>query len=781
MAASGEPRTILTPRLIRCIQEMTGHGELYSASAIVRDLMLCAEATTPMRIDALKGQAELAKKRGNRAWCATAAKSAEALQFHSTQWIEHHLSSVSRNQRTPSAMPAGPSRDIRLDTDPSIERHVEDAAEEVMEVEVSPEEEERLLREDSPTIMEFDISSVPGPDISGCPTVKRQVVQRPPAPCSSIVAEQDGPKRRSPVRFPSQEDTPPSGRTRERSPRKGERKYRQRPSPEKRSSPVRKPRSRSPRKREQRDRRRLSPGRRSSPVRKPRSRSPRKAVVKRRQSPRSADRKRVRHSPAPRHNSPSRQVQRRSPVGGHAARDRNRHRDAGRSIGSAAAVSPRPMAGAGNRSTSGRRDHSTGVLRKSAADRADRCPVLNCGESVSRTHAATHLPGIFNDQLEPTEELQRQRISVLRICESRLLGSVTNLAGLVQYVSDLRQIQRGHYTVSIQQARALTSMCEIQGYEVPEGFNIEPANSPAVLLHWRVLLVVFACLNDPDRQELIDRYPISSEWIEDTLPEAIDSHFHLDRARSMLRSPGASVDDLCKSIQSDREYRVRLTGGVVIFCDPQTYPTQEEMQHLKSQGYAIALGLHPKGTNHYSEQDFETFRRLVNQPEVTVLGEVGLDYTADPSTWGRQHVILDRVLKHLQPSQVLVLHARGAYYQLLFQLKGTIPSEQRIHLHCFEGSQQLLADWIGEFPNTYFGFTGLVQHFNEAKKQALRSLPESRLLVETDSPYFKIGGRRHSSPALVGMVAKMVADVRGCTWKEVLQVSSSNARSLYHL
>ena len=204
---------------------MTGQGELYSASAIVRDLMLRAEATTPMRIDALKGQAEVAKKRGNRAWCATAAKSAEALQFHSKEWIEQHLSSVSRSPRTPWAMPAGPSSDIRQDTDPSIERHVKDAAEEVMEVEVSPEEEERLLRDDSPTIMEFDISLMPGPDNFGCRTMKRQVVQRPQAPCSSIVAEQDRP-RRSPVGFPSQDDTPPTGRTRERSPRKGERKDR---------------------------------------------------------------------------------------------------------------------------------------------------------------------------------------------------------------------------------------------------------------------------------------------------------------------------------------------------------------------------------------------------------------------------------------------------------------------------------------------------------------------------------------------------------------------------
>ena len=84
--------------------------------------MLCAEAMTQMRVDALKGQAEVAKKSGNRAWCSTAAKSAEALQFYSREWIEQHLSSVTHSPRTPSVMPAGPSRDIRLDTDPFIER-----------------------------------------------------------------------------------------------------------------------------------------------------------------------------------------------------------------------------------------------------------------------------------------------------------------------------------------------------------------------------------------------------------------------------------------------------------------------------------------------------------------------------------------------------------------------------------------------------------------------------------------------------------------------------------
>ena len=79
MAASKEPLTILEPRLIRLINEKTSKGELHSASSIISDLMLCAGATSKMRVDALVGQAELAKRKGNRFWCRTVAKSNEAL------------------------------------------------------------------------------------------------------------------------------------------------------------------------------------------------------------------------------------------------------------------------------------------------------------------------------------------------------------------------------------------------------------------------------------------------------------------------------------------------------------------------------------------------------------------------------------------------------------------------------------------------------------------------------------------------------------------------------
>ena len=49
-----------------------------------------------------------------------------------------------------------------------------------------------------------------------------------------------------------------------------------------------------------------------------------------------------------------------------------------------------------------------------------------------------------------------------------------------------------------------------------------------------------------------------------------------------------------------------------------------------------------------------------------------------------------------------------------------------------------------------------LKSFSAARKEALQYIPEDRLLLETDSPYFHIGGRRHSSPVLLGMVARMV-------------------------
>ena len=126
-------------------------------------------------------------------------------------------------------------------------------------------------------------------------------------------------------------------------------------------------------------------------------------------------------------------------------------------------------------------------------------------------HAAAHLPGIFDDQLEPTEKLMRRRISVLKICESRLLGSVSNLNRVVEYVNDLQQIRRGKCHVSNDQSHG--SHVPSSGLFPSRGVHFGPSGFTGIssaLENFAGHSCMLACLSERDRQDLITRQPPSS-------------------------------------------------------------------------------------------------------------------------------------------------------------------------------------------------------------------------------------------------------------------------------
>ena len=296
-------------------------------------------------------------------------------------------------------------------------------------------------------------------------------------------------------------------------------------------------------------------------------------------------------------------------------------------------------------------------------------------------------------------------------------------------------------------------------------------------------MVVVGCLDKKNQAEVMEDYPAVSIPKEQR-PKAIDSHFHLDRVRNKL---GHQVDykQMLESVVPEIGAEVWVTGGVAVFCDPPTYPTQAEVTELVEQGVGVAIGLHPKPLKSYTEDDFKKFTKCIKYTGVCALGEVGLDhYQTKPDTWDDQHHLLDQALEHLTVDKVLVLHNRGdgnEMMELLYHLKGVVPRTQRIHLHCFNGSVKSRDKWINQFPNIHFGFTALVDHFRKPQKEALRTLEANRLLLETDAPYFHIGNNHLSTPALLGTTAQIVARVRGETWQQVLEVSAVNAQKLYRL
>ena len=225
MAANKENTTQLLPKFIRTLREMTERKELYSSRSIINEL-ICLTATQGMRLEALKGQADLACQQNNNQWLKTVARDADTLQFHGRDWINQHLYALPQTSKKPSKMPAtGPSRDIRLGQDPTIQRRVEDAlADEPMDYSITAEEEEKLFAvstegQDSPTIEEFDVDVLMS-DVRGCPSPQKEalvssIVAQSPQPSaetsclvSSIVAEETVARKkstRSPVRFPKED------------------------------------------------------------------------------------------------------------------------------------------------------------------------------------------------------------------------------------------------------------------------------------------------------------------------------------------------------------------------------------------------------------------------------------------------------------------------------------------------------------------------------------------------------------------------------------------------
>ena len=266
-----------------------------------------------------------------------------------------------------------------------------------------------------------------------------------------------------------------------------------------------------------------------------------------------------------------------------------------------------------------------------------------------------------------------------------------------------------------------------------------------------------------------------------------DAHFHPDRL-SAKTSKFRAGEPLAPGRMPDR--RVLLVGGVMNFCDPHEFLSpQFEGNFDRDPKFKMAVGIHPKKAHVYSGRQWDAFLRLLNHPRVVGVSEVGLDFSVDPAHWRSQEDLFRRILGLGTNGFVLVMHLRGTQadplgsvvYRLGHRLLRRHCSRyQRIHLHCFSGDEGMMRAWMDEFPNCFFGITGLIRSFSAQQRRALRAIPAERLLLETDSPHLKVHPEQvYNTPLYIGDLAQVVADVRGESLTDLLAISCVNGQRLY--
>lgn len=177
-----------------------------------------------------------------------------------------------------------------------------------------------------------------------------------------------------------------------------------------------------------------------------------------------------------------------------------------------------------------------------------------------------------------------------------------------------------------------------------------------------------------------------------------------------------------------------------------------------------SVGTHPHEAHENPNIKASELIELSQHPKVIGIGESGLDFHYNYSTSDDQYANFQAHIDAARDTGLpLIIHSRNADSEMANLLetemkKGAFPAL----LHCYTGGEELAqrAADIG----VYFSLSGILTFKNAHELRAIaKTLPEDRLMIETDCPYLApipYRGRRNE-PAYVAEVAQGLADLKG--------------------
>lgn len=210
------------------------------------------------------------------------------------------------------------------------------------------------------------------------------------------------------------------------------------------------------------------------------------------------------------------------------------------------------------------------------------------------------------------------------------------------------------------------------------------------------------------------------------------------------------------------------SAGPGVLHNRQILPARAEKSGFVAR---IAVGVHPHNAKLYDDAiECELLQRL-EDPRVAALGEVGLDFHYDLSPRDVQRSVFRRQIALAKEANLpLVLHLRGGEdpiadnaHREAFEIlreEGALGSSTL--LHCCALPPDELRPWIEA--DCYIAYGGAITFKNaDSAREGARLVPESRLLLETDSPYMTPEPMRGAActPAHVVFTAAALAEARG--------------------
>ncbi|MED5240290.1 MAG: TatD family hydrolase [Pseudomonadota bacterium] len=248
-----------------------------------------------------------------------------------------------------------------------------------------------------------------------------------------------------------------------------------------------------------------------------------------------------------------------------------------------------------------------------------------------------------------------------------------------------------------------------------------------------------------------------------------DKQFHDDREAVIARARQAGVD-------------WQLITGTSLDESRAAIALAEQHDDL----FATA-GLHPHSARFYSPEMEKELRDLLRHPAVRAAGEMGLDFNRDFSPRADQQAAFEAQLAlAVEAGLPVFLHERDAHERFQPILKTFRDDLVGAVVHCFTGSKAALFDYLDL--DCHIGITGWVcdERRGKALAELVHSIPDNRLLIETDAPYLLPRDlpepppkKRRNEPSILPWIGQRIATLRGQDVEALAALTSANARTLF--
>ena len=273
----------------------------------------------------------------------------------------------------------------------------------------------------------------------------------------------------------------------------------------------------------------------------------------------------------------------------------------------------------------------------------------------------------------------------------------------------------------------------------------------------------------------VDRQPAP---LPEPLPApTVDSHAHLEIITDTAPNSSEVGEILkqAKSVGVDRVMQVGYSAEQSRWC--------VEAAEFWNESVLAAVALHPNEAPIVEnlEKDLKVIEELANHPRVRAIGETGLDYFRTPPELRKRqqeafkwHIELAKKTK-----KALVIHDRDSHEDVLSVLREVGAPDKTI-FHCFSGDVEMAKTCIDR--GYILSFAGTMTFKNAPQlRDAVKLVPITQLLVETDSPFLAPMPHRGSlnTPANIATIVRAIAEERGDDLAFLAASLGSNAERLF--